>query len=450
MKTKLFVAVLVALGFAINARSQEVELPKYQRSSLHMVLLTTEEPTLEGAEDFSKQLDQSWQAYPFPDKYNKHLVSFTQAYGGAPKGSLMEILVKYRNGFDGMGLADAKELMSSLTNPQEYNNNLVSTVNDIISNEKLGNELIRKWFGIQADGSYDLKLINERASYNASQADLAEAMSTSRGVQAILDKGEDLIANTFVTFSKLAFYETEPVAAFTCTLAKYLAANLPGPAQKIAFAAAEATYNATKNGYAARTTTALYKLDWNEEVKNTFYGMFTPDNKIDMEKFNAHTFTMSLVGIDNANSTTVDAKGGLGSMVGANIEKPSEQLIQQTIIRNIDKLFAQLQKSYEVFAPVSQIISVNPLKADMGMKEGLEGGEAFDLLEPVLNPKTNEYEWKSVGVVKVSKKDIWDNRYSLTEGAAEQSEEVKGTVLSDNKKAAVGMVVKQVVKSKKK
>ena len=178
--------------------------------------------------------------------------------------------------------------------------------------------------------------------------------------------------------------------------------------------------------------------------------MFTPDNKIDMEKFNAHTFTMSLVGIDNANSTTVDAKGGLGSMVGANIEKPSEQLIQQTIIRNIDKLFAQLQKSYEVFAPVSQIISVNPLKADMGMKEGLEGGEAFDLLEPVLNPKTNEYEWKSVGVVKVSKKDIWDNRYSLTEGAAEQSEEVKGTVLSDNKKAAVGMVVKQVVKSKKK
>ena len=33
-------------GFVCTANAQEVELPKYQRSSLHLVLLTTEEPAL--------------------------------------------------------------------------------------------------------------------------------------------------------------------------------------------------------------------------------------------------------------------------------------------------------------------------------------------------------------------------------------------------------------------
>ena len=448
MKLKFFFAAIAVLGFAVAANSQEVEMPKYQRSSLHMVLLTTDEPTLEG-EDFTAQLDASWQAYPFPDKYNKHLISYTQGYGGAPKGSLIELIVKYRDGFDGLTLADAKELMESLTNPKEYNANLVAAIENIVAEQKIGNELIRKWFNIQPDGSYDLELLNERASYNASQTDVAEANATVRGVQAILDRGDDLIGNTFVTFSKLAFYPTEPVAAFTCNLAKFIASQLPGPAQTIATLAADATYAATKEGYTARTTTALYQLDWTEEVKNAFYEMFTADNKIDMEKFNAYSFPMSLVGIDNANSTTIDAGSGLASIVGAEVGRPQDQLIQQTIIRNIDKLFVKLQKSYEVFAPVSQIVSVDPLMADMGMKEGLEGGEAFNLLEPVLNPETNEIEWKSIGVVKVDKKGIWDNRYTLTEEAPAEDGELKGTVLSANKKAAVGMVVKQVVKAKK-
>ena len=108
-----------------------------------------------------------------------------------------------------------------------------------------------------------------------------------------------------------------------------------------------------------------------------------------------------------------------------------------------------MQRQYEVFAPVSQIISTDPvLLADMGMKEGLTGGESFNLLEPIYNEKTNKIEWKSVGVVKVDKKQIWDNRYSLTDEKNEASE-LKGTVLSSNKKAVPGMVIRQVVKAKK-
>lgn len=445
---------MAALGFVTASPAQDVDAPKYQRSSLHMVLLTTTEPALEGADDFTEQLNKSWQNYPFPDKYNQHKIDYVQGYGGTPKGSLMEIINMYKGGFEGMSLTDAQALMEKLTSAKEYNDCLVEATGNIITTEKIGNQLIRKWFNIQDDGSWDNELIKERAEYNANQAAVAEANATSRGVQAIIDQGENLIANTFVTFSKLSFYPSEPVAAFTRDLATLIAGYLPGPAGPLAVTAAETAYNATSKGYTAKTTTALYKLDWNDEIKAVFYSMFTPDNKIDMAKFNDYTFTMSLVGIDDATSTTIDALGGLGEMIGIDSAKPDDTLVEQTIIRNIDKILAKMQKTYEVFAPVSQIISVDPLVADMGMKEGLEGGESFNLLEPRYNPETNEMEWKSIGVVKVNKKQIWDNRYSLTDEAKKAAEsEIQGTVLSPNKKAAVGMVVKQVVtkgKDKKK
>ena len=416
-----------------------------------MVLLTTDEPSLEGADDFTAKLDECWQSYPFPDKYNQHKIDYTQGYGGAPKGSLIEIINQYKDGFDGMELTDAKALMEKLTAAKDYNECLVNAINEINNSEKIGNKLIRKWFNIQDDGSWDYALITERANYNASQAAVAEANATAKGIQGIVDQGENLIANTYVTYSKLQFYPSEPVAAFTMKLALYIAAMLPAPANTIASTAAQTAYNATKDGYTARTTTALYKLDWTEETKAEFYQMFSSDGKIDMEKFNNYTFPLSLVGIDNANSMTIDVAGGLGSMIGLDNAKPDDQLIEQTVVRNIDKILAKMQKNYEDFAPVSQIISVNPLVADMGKKEGLEGGESFNLLEPQLNPETNEVEWKSIGVVKVDKKQIWDNRYSLTDDAKKAAEsEIKGTVLSSNKKAAVGMVVKQVVNAKKK
>lgn len=445
---KFFLVVIAAFAFAYTIKAQEAEMPKYQRSSLHMVLLTTDEPALEGTKDFTKMLDQSWQNYPFPDKYNEHAISFTQAYGGQPKTGMRAIMAQYRNGFNGLGLADAKSLLEGMKSSSAYEQELVQTIESINEKEKIGNQLIKKWFNIKEDGSWDSDLIKERAAYNANQAAIAEANAKARGIQAIMDEGEDLISNTFVTYSKLSFYENEPVAAFTRDLALVVASMTPGLACNVLTAAAEAAYAATCKGYSAKTTTALYQLQWNDEVKATFYEMFTADNKIDMEKFNAYTFPMTLVGIQTGSSTTTDALGGLGAMVGVDAGKSDELLIEETIVRNIDKLFAKMQKIYDVFAPVAQIVSVNPLKADMGMKEGLEGGEKFDLLEPVLNEKTNKVEWKSVGVVKVDKKGIWDNRYSLTDGAKTETEEdgVQGTVLSANKKAALGMVVKQVVK----
>ena len=119
--------------------------------------------------------------------------------------------------------------------------------------------------------------------------------------------------------------------------------------------------------------------------------------------------------------------------------------IKGMIIRDIDRQFAKMQKEHQMFAPVAQIISTDPLIADIGMKEDLEGGEKFDLLEQVFNQKTCKIEWKSIGTVTVSKKkgEIWDNRYSLIDEAPADASAIKGTILKNNDKAIPGMLIRQ-------
>lgn len=452
-------AVFAILGFIYSANAQEMELPDYQRSSLHMVYLTTDEPTLEGEDDFSTLLDQVWKSYPFPEKYNEHKIELTEAYVGRPNGLVVDIINKFANGFDGLSQSEAIELLESLAGRKSnkaYNEYLVRAINYFIETEKVGNQLIRKWFNIQDDGSWDFDLINERAAYNADQAAVAEAQMLSRGVQAIFDQGEDLISNTFVAFTKLAFYSNEPYARFYCNLAKYVASFTPEPLCTAGILAADKSYKMTKDGYTVKTTSALYQLDWNDEVRATFYDMFEGD-KINMEKFNAYTFPVVFVGIEDRenknNTAAADIKAALKSdlreLISLNQSNSADDgmsvRIKEMIIRDIDQQFANLQKHYQVFAPVSQIISTDPLVADIGMKEGLEGGEKFDLLEQVFNQKTCKIEWKSIGTVTVSKKkgEIWDNRYSLIDEAPADASAIKGTILKNNDKAIPGMLIRQ-------
>ena len=47
------------------------------------------------------------------------------------------------------------------------------------------------------------------------------------------------------------------------------------------------------------------------------------------------------------------------------------------------------------------------------MKEGLEGGEKFDVLEQKFN-SNGSTRWAKKGTIKVNKKAIWDNRYYIT------------------------------------
>ena len=460
---KIFIIVFLftsaLYGYTIYGQNQ---LPKYQRSSLHMILLTTDEPALKGkSEDFTTNINEAWQSYPFPDKYDQHKIDFVTGYGGKPKGTINELITRFQTRLSGLSIKDLKELSENLSGNKKYNAFLTDTTQIMLREQKVGQMLLSKWFNIMADGSFSGDLIRERSAYNATQANIAEATSTVRGLQTITDAGEDLIGNTFVSFSKLSFYKNEPIAAFSRDVATAIAQLDPtGFARPVAITAANTTYNMTHLGYSASTTTILYRLVWNDSIKNVFYSTFE-NGKINMEKFNQIDFTFELVGLTKTTSSTFDVKGGLVKTIGLDqlkdsLVKPSDELIQQTIIRNLDKSFADLQSKYDVFKPLIQITTVDEtnkvILADMGLKESVKDNDQFEILEVVQDPKTNKLTYKSNGTLKVLKGKVWDNRYALTEEAKkEQAEEgtLHGTQLSWNKNVVPGTVIRLVTKKKK-
>lgn len=430
---------------AITSSYSQSELPSYQRNSLHLVLLTTDEPTV-GNGDFTQMITDMWQTYQFPDKYDKHEIDLKQAYGGKPKGSMMELITKYQGKLDNLSLAELYDISATISDAKTYKQDLMAKTQEILREQKVGQQLISKWYDIKEDGSFNLETLDQRSRYNASQSDIANANATSRGLQAVTDQAEDLIGSTFVVFSKLAFYENEPVAAFSRDVAS-LIAGFAGSLGSIAMAAAETAYTATKNGYSASATTVLYRLEWNDSIKAVFYDSFAGD-KIDMAKFNAIEFPFEMVGVETSTSSTFDPEAGFAEMVGIESAIPSETLIRKTLYRNIDKVMSKMQRHYEVFRPLVPIISVDPLLVDAGMKESIDNKDKFELLEGRMNPETNKVEYKRVAILPVVKGKVWDNRFALDE---EQVDDVvKGTELKGNKKAAPGMVVRVMPRKNKK
>ena len=96
-------------------------------------------------------------------------------------------------------------------------------------------------------------------------------------------------------------------------------------------------------------------------------------------------------------------------------ERTEDQIIELSTIRNIDKVFSKLQREYEVFQPLYQLSSVDPFSAKLGTKEGLEGGEKFEILE-IKNGQYNRIE-----VITVDKSKIWDNSFGAPKQEIEQT-----------------------------
>jgi hypothetical protein len=94
------------------------------------------------------------------------------------------------------------------------------------------------------------------------------------------------------------------------------------------------------------------------------------------------------------------------------------------------------------------VFSADPaILAKIGKKEGLKGGEKFDVLERTLNEKTGLTEYKKVGSATVDKKLVWDNRYNAGEEAEEKQLDKDGnpitaTVFKGSKKIQPGMLLK--------
>ncbi|MCH2023177.1 MAG: hypothetical protein MK207_11930 [Saprospiraceae bacterium] len=413
------IGLLIIFLFSISINAQKkgktIEEVKNRRSSLHTMLVQT------GNKFLKKELViAAYDKAPFPDKYNNHYVGTAEEKAFNP----FDYTVTNEDRL-AVGIKVAAE-DDTTSGENKKVKDLPALIAKHLKEKSVAKQLVAKWFNRQPDGSFNINLISERGFYNATDLDASLAAKTVRGRASLADAGEELIKNTFVVVNKMFFLKNEPFAKATQIAAIAAAQKLPiGSAAAIQ--AANLAYEKAKDGYSVWTTSFLYQLAWNDSIQSVFYNdLYGVKNKDAFDK--TDLFTMKYIGKTKATSLVLFGKG------------TEQETIELAVIRNIDNVYARLQKNYEVFKTKTPLFTSDPITAKIGKKEGLEGGEKFEVLEQGLDSKTGLTYYKRKGVITVE--EVHDNRYNA--GEEDENGENNVTTFKGGKKFYPGMLIRQM------
>lgn len=388
----LFTTLLISSSLALSAQVTP-ETVKYRRSSLYTLMIHNPDRA------HAEVIKQAFSNSPIPEKFNDHIV--------------------------GPRTVPAKDSAKDQTN----------NINAYMIESQVAKALVAKWFN-KTDKGFDMNLVADRGSYNASEMDANKAKMEKRGLALLADAGEELIGNTFVLVSDFKYVNKEEVAGKTKEGLKKIGGLLQDAGVDGAADLAETTGSAVElagKGYVVRTTSYLYSLDWNDSVTAVFYNEYWNNPAA----FDASgIFKLKLVGSEVA---WADVQSS------ALTKKTEEELVVKATIKAVDAVIAKLQKKHEQFRTKSPLYT-DPLAAKIGLKEGLEEGDKFDVLEQTVN-KEGKTVYEKIGIIKAGK-EIWDNRYMAGEDAPAKDSTAKPMDRTPFKKIAgkefyPGLLIKQ-------
>lgn len=317
-------------------------------------------------------------------------------------------------------------------------------ISDYLNEKGVARDLVAKWFNRNERGEFNMNLIAERGFYNASDLDVLVAKDSKRGEALLADAGEELIGNTFLIVNDYKYVNKEEVASKASGVLSFVSdvASIAGY-DGVALAADAANVGATVmgKGYVVKTTSYLYRLEWNEEIASEFYNNLWMDSRnYDPAKKEAFEttdlFKLRLVG---SQSAWADLQST------AFTKKSDEQLISRATVKATDKGISKLQRKFEEFRTKSPLLSGDPIAAKIGLKEGLEKGDKFEVLEQVID-KDGRTRYKRVGKIKVDDDHIWDNTMYNEDSTDSTSTSGKEYTLFKGRKGKYysGMLIRQI------
>ena len=375
---KRYFMLCLAMATAIGLFAQESE-SNYRRSSIYSVMINHTD------QQFANEIKEAFLQIPVPDKFNDHNLSVK--------------VLTMNNKLSG---ANKERENEEITN--------------FLANNKIASRLVARWFNRNYfTGECNMELVKERGLYNATEFDKQLAERSARGVAMLQDAGEDLIGNTFVlvndiryvdknqgakTFSSIFKALGKVAAAYTGTNIDDLTDNIGDIVESL-------------KGFKVKINTFLYKLDWNDEQANLFYQeqyAVNPDiEKHDKFEDARGTYKLKYVG-------KVESSGGTTSFMGINEDEPI-MMVRKACQRAIDENVVDLQRNYEEFRTKSPLVTVEPLTAYVGMKEGVTAKTKFEVLEAV-EMENGSMKYNRVGVIEPIPNLIWDNRFMAEEEGA--------------------------------
>ncbi|WP_271783929.1 hypothetical protein [Aquimarina algiphila] len=376
----------------------------YRRSSLFTLMVTDQE------REYADVIEEAFTSAEIPEKFNDHNID------------LRTIAKVYDESLSKEEIKEAQKV----------------AIAEYFSTNKIAKAVVAKWFNRSEQGGFNMDLISERGSYNATELDVKIAKNSERGLALLADAGEELIKNTFIVVNDFKYISKEEVAE-KAKAGLGFAASLAGNAGGLGSKLAGKALDVAGKGYVIKTTSNLYKLVWNEETAAIFYNDYwTDDANLDEAKKKAFDesdiFKVELIGTEVA---WADLQSSSFT------RKSEEQLVSIATVKAVDAVIAKLQRKYEVFRTKTPLISGDPLSAKIGLKEGLEGGDKYEVLEQTID-KNGKTVYKRQGVIKVNKKQIWDNRFMAGE-EHESTEEIKEyTLFKGGKNFYSGMLIRQI------
>ncbi|MCF6242931.1 MAG: hypothetical protein L3J74_16505 [Bacteroidales bacterium] len=377
----------------------------YRRSSLYTLMIS--EPTRE----YSTEIKKTFIEFPIPDKFNNHLL----------QQRTIPNAVNFR------------------INKEEKTRIQQKNISNYLKNNEIAKQLVAKWFNRTSQGTFNMQLVAERGMYDANEMDIALAKSSKRGMALLADAGEELIKNTFVIVNDFDYISKEKVANAAKTGLSLLKDVAELADIDMNTETTDELLTTFGKGYVIRTFSYLYQLDWNDSVAAVFYEQYWMDNQnfdaAKKEAFdNSDIFKLKFIGYEIAWADLQST---------SYTKKSEEELIHRATIRAMDAAIAKLQRKYEVFRTKTPLYSVNPLAAKIGLKEGLEKGDRFEVLEQVMD-KDGRTRYKRKGIIKVDKNHIWDNRFMANEDPKNTQSQLDFTVFKGSGKFYKGMLIRQI------
>lgn len=373
------IAIGLVVSIAISVQAQETDA-NYRRSSIYSVLVNHTD------QQFASEIKEAFLQIPVPDKFNDHNLS-----------------VKVLN-------LDKK--LSGASSEKE--NPLIT---EFLNNNKVASRLVGRWFNRDFfTGQCNMELVKERGLYNATEFDKQLASRSARGMAMLQDAGEDLIGNTFVLVNDIRYVDKNKGAktassilkVFGSIAAAYTGTNIDDLTDNIG------DMVETIKGFKVKINTFLYKLEWSDDIATQFYqdqygAVPDPTKKANFDAARGN-YKLKYVG-------KVESSGGTTSFLGINEDQPVV-MVRKSCQRAIDENVVDLQRNYEEFRTKSPLVSVEPITAFVGMKEGVTAKSKFEVLE-VVELENGKHKYNRVGVIQPIENLIWDNRFMAVEEGAQ-------------------------------
>ena len=396
-----FPIVILCACAALVAQAQN-DL-SYRRNSLATLLVYHPE------DEFGPEIYKAFDSLPIPDKYDDHTIAGYRIIDNSTIWGVQRKDSGYYKATYGHQLTAAE-----LQKNAQFTENL-------LNEKQLGKLMVAKWFGLSGNSvdsaTFNTELIQTRGQYNANDVDVALALQTTRGLASLSDAGEELLGQTFVLVNDITYVTAEQEAQAAKVAMGVIGGLLDAftggnSGRQVAQAAGAIADSFT--GFKVKTHSYLYQLEWNDSIAAIFY-QFHYTGKPDPAKIQAFlddktTYRLKYV----AHEYEFDKKSVLKGKYSRT------ELVRTICARSMDKNIVALAKQYEDFkvkTPVYKVLTnergkVEGYAAKIGMKEGIDEGSKFQVVQRIQDPETGKTKYKYVATVKAKKGAIWDNRYN--------------------------------------